>query len=578
MIELTGGEALWRSLAPERVDLVFGVTGGKLSALMQAIAATPNVRYVGTRHEGAAALMAAGDAAATGRLSMVIGECGTGAVNLASGIAVANANSLPIIAVTSNNQHAVSYPARGMFASMDTESLFRPLTKWNAAVHDGRRIPELVRSAIREACTGRRGAVHLDVPQDLLRSRFFYDPGEFDRQSSDYRLVDGPAPTEAQCAAAARLIGSASKPLMIAGGGVAQSGAAEAFRALAARVGAATAATQSALGVVSSEDPRYAGHAAVISGPAFARACREADVVVAVGCRLSPWLWDEAGPKFGAQMKLIHISTDPAVLGAHWPAGVAIQADARLALAGILERVGAPTARAEVRGWTGSLLATREAHRAALRALAADSTEPMHPATLASEFASALPQDAIVVYDGGHTTFWTNDFTPCDAPRTRFNEAGMTQLGFGLPYALAMKLRRPAAPVFNVTGDGAFGFTVQELDTARRYGLPVVNIVHNNASWGVIKIAHQRGYGFTLGDDLEGTDYAAIARGFGCHGESVSTRAEVAPAIARALASGLPAVIDCRVRFEPHPGLPDFGRMGSYGMAPPPASPAPAAR
>ncbi len=142
----------------------------------------------------------------------------------------------------------------------------------------------------------------------------------------------------------------------------------------------------------------------------------------------------------------------------------------------------------------------------------------------------------------------------------------MTQLGFGLPFALAAKLGRPDAPVFNITGDGAIGFTIQELDTARRYGVPVVNIVHNNASWGVIKMAHQRGFGFTLGDDLEGTNYAAIARGFGCHGEVVTARTEVRGAIERALRSGLPAVLDCRVRFEAHPRLGNFGRMGS-GMS-----------
>src|SRR3974390_518026 len=139
MIELTGGEALLRALLPEDVDLVFGLTGGKLSPFMSAIAREPRLRYVGARHEGGASLMAAGWAAATGRLPTVIGECGSGAVTLVPGIAVANANSLPLMAVTSNNQHFVSYPNRGMFAEMDTESLLSPVTRWTAAVHDGPR-------------------------------------------------------------------------------------------------------------------------------------------------------------------------------------------------------------------------------------------------------------------------------------------------------------------------------------------------------------------------------------------------------------------------------------------------------
>jgi len=119
-------------------------------------------------------------------------------------------------------------------------------------------------------------------------------------------------------------------------------------------------------------------------------------------------------------------------------------------------------------------------------------------------------------------------------------------------------------PVFNLTGDGSFGFTLNELDTARRLGLPVVTVVHNNASWGVIALG-QRKAGFELGSSLAGTDYAAIARGFGCFGETVHRPQDVAPAIARALASGLPAVLDCITRFEPHPAMPAFGSMNRFG-------------
>ena len=174
--------------------------------------------------------------------------------------------------------------------------------------------------------------------------------------------------------------------------------------------------------------------------------------------------------------------------------------------------------------------------------------------------------DALAVYDGGHTTFWSNDLTPVHEARTRFHDPGMSQLGFGLPYALALQLLSPGKPVFNITGDGAFGFTLQELDTARRYKLPVINLIHNNAAWGIIRAGQKAQLDFELGTSLEDTDYAAIARGFGCHGETVTQPEEVAPAIARALDSGLPAVIDCRTRFVPHPCMPMFGSMNRYGF------------
>jgi acetolactate synthase-1/2/3 large subunit len=163
------------------------------------------------------------------------------------------------------------------------------------------------------------------------------------------------------------------------------------------------------------------------------------------------------------------------------------------------------------------------------------------------------------VYDGGHTSFWSNEFTPAAEPRTRFNDPGMAQLGFGTPYALALKFHYPDRPVFNITGDGAFGFTIQELDTARRYGLNTVNIIHNNAAWGIIQSGQQRN-GFELGARLEGTDYTAIARAFGCYGERVTRPEDIKPALERALESNLPAVLDVQVFFELHPSMEYFRR------------------
>ena len=186
----------------------------------------------------------------------------------------------------------------------------------------------------------------------------------------------------------------------------------------------------------------------------------------------------------------------------------------------------------------------------------------MHPAALAHALGRALPADALVTYDGGHTTFWSNDLTPALEPRTRFHEPGMGHLGFGLPAALALKARYPDRAVVNVTGDGAFGFTMPELDTARRHGLAAVNVIHNNESWGVIRMAQGRG-GFELGTALGATDYAAVAQALGCHGERIERAEEVAPALDRALASALPAVIDARVAFVPHPGMGRFAAAGN---------------
>jgi acyl-CoA reductase-like NAD-dependent aldehyde dehydrogenase len=167
----------------------------------------------------------------------------------------------------------------------------------------------------------------------------------------------------------------------------------------------------------------------------------------------------------------------------------------------------------------------------------------------------------------GHTTFWSNDFTPVHEVRTRFHEPGMSHLGFGLPYAMALQVAHPRRPVVQIAGDGSFGFTMNELDTARRYGLPVVTVIHNNAAWGIIRMGQKLGNDFEFGTALEGTDYAAIARGFGCHGETVTRAGDVAGALRRAFDAGLPAVLDCRTKFLPHPAVGAFASMNKYGFA-----------
>ena len=289
--------------------------------------------------------------------------------------------------------------------------------------------------------------------------------------------------------------------------------------------------------------------------------------MLSLGCRWSSWLWDRRGPLLRPGQPHVAVNTNASALGHPATHTVALWADARATLQDLLAALDdGTTAATTAPGWLAQARAPRLAHEARLAQLAADTTQPMHPAALAQAIAQALPANALAVFDGGHTSLWSNDFTPVHAPRTRFHKPGMCQLGFGLPQALALQLLHPGRPVSNLTGDGSFGFSLQELDTAHRLGLPVVSVVHNNAAWGIIRAGQRTLGGFELGTDVSGTDYAASARGFGCHGETVRTADGIAPAIQRALASGLPAVIDAHCHFEPHPCMPEFGRMNRFGF------------
>ncbi len=244
---------------------------------------------------------------------------------------------------------------------------------------------------------------------------------------------------------------------------------------------------------------------------------------------------------------------------------VGLAGDAQAVLEQLSHALGNGVPGEAALAWRARIRAERQAYRHAVLRDIGETGPGMHPGALARAIGEHLPPEAMVVYDGGHTSFWSNELTPTAEPATRFHDPGMAQLGFGLPYAVALKLLRPNAPVINITGDGAFGFTLAELDTARRCAAPVVTIIHNNAAWGVIRMSQEKA-GFALGADLDGTDYAQIARGFGCYGETVTELGAIGPAMARAFASELPAVLDCRVRFVPHPAMPAFASMGRYGL------------
>lgn len=561
-MRITGGHLLARLLTDAGIRDVYGVAGGAMGPFLKAVEQN-QLRYIGTRHEAAGALMATAVHQATGKLAVCLAEQGPGTHNLLAGLGPARANNLALLAVTISGSSADSAPDRGALMYLDAVAALRPLTKWSAAVRDLRRLPDLLHSALRQALTGRPGPVHLDIPRDVLAGTVDVDEADFIPARQSFLPVTASSADPVAVSEAARLLAAARRPLLIGGGGAA--GADVPFRRLVSLLGAAGTATQSGLGVISSDDRGFVGHGGVVGGPAVIRAMREADVVLAVGCRFSSWLWEAGAPVVRGEphQRLIHIDVEPTVIGQARPVSVGIAGDATAVLTQLAEATEGAVESGHGSGdsaraaWVRSLTEEHANHVAELDKLAADTAPVMHPAALAKALAELIPPDSLIVYDGGHTSFWSNSFTPALRSRTRFHEPGMAQLGFGIPYANALAALEPATTVVHITGDGSFGFTLPELDTARRYGLRAVHVVHNNEAWGVIQASQQRA-GFALGTELDGTDYAAVARGFGCHGERVENWADLAPAFARALDAPRPAVLDVRVRFERHPMFSAF--------------------
>jgi len=557
------GEALLEVLVAAGVREFFGVPGAGMTPLLGAVDAQPSVRYVGVRHEFAAATMAAAIYQSTGRVAVCLGEQGPGALNLISGLGVARNNNLAVVALTVSGPSASPYGS-GALMELDALLASRAVTKWQHAVRRPDDAVPALREALRQATSGRPGPVHLDIPREVLRGRILSAPGGTGSEPApEVAPID-----RAQLAGVVRLLLSAERPLVVAGGGAAHAHAEDVLRQIADHLGAVTTSTQLGIGVMPSDGPLFAGHGGVIAGPALIRAAREADVVLAVGCRFSSWWWQDAQPLV-RDATLVHVDTDPELVARSGAGGgYGLLGDARVVLEQVWEALRFQP-RQPPGAWAEQVRAEFVTHRARLDVLADDrpggdspsddTAMAAHPAALARQLGELIADDDLVVLDGGHTAFWSNDFTPAVQPRTVVHEPGMGHLGFAMPCANALALAHPHRRVLTITGDGAFGFSVAELDTARRLGLRTITVIHNNALWGIISVAQRRA-GFSMGTDLSGTDYAAVAAGFGCVGIRVENLDDLASAFGEARSSHLPVVLDVRVRFEPHPMLADFGR------------------
>ena len=558
MGELTGAEVLVKALKNEGVKHVFSISGHGLVALMEALRNENGIDFFSTRHEENAAHMADGWARATGGLGVCCSTIGSGAANLASGLYEAYADSSPVLALTANVQTFLSYPFIGALEDMDSLSHYKPITKWNAAVHQWSRIPELVQRAFREALTGRPGPVHLDIPLDLLVQK-----GEINDLPAPekYRSTGRSRGDQGLIEKAAQLLLDAERPLLVAGGGVIASEAWDEFQSLADLLGAAATTTPMGSGAVSANHLRFFGDGGWLGGNAVLQALQEADVILAVGCHFSSWLGLGKPPvmPYPSPQKIIQIDIDPSHLGKKVPLEIGINGDAKAVLTDLLLAVKEHGGKGKAdEQWVVGLVMTYQQYLAGLEPMLGSNEGPITMARLAKEVGDYLiDKDAMVTIDGGMVFHWGFTYLNALKPRRRFFFAGGGHLGCGQPFCNAFKVAYPDRPAVNFCGDGAFGLTLQELDTAARHQLPVVHVINNDGGWGMCKAGQLALYGPNslegIDQDFSSANYAEIAKGFGCHGELVESVGDIKPALDRAFQSGKPAVLDVKTQLVPHP-------------------------
>jgi acetolactate synthase I/II/III large subunit len=491
-----------------------------------------------THGEKAAAYMADGYA----RISRKVGVCGAqaiGSTNLAAGLRDAYMARAPIVALSGEPDAEISY--RNLYQDLDDHGAFEAVTKWNARVPGPSRFPDLLRQAFRSATSGVPRPVHLGVvgrtgnPGD--------SPAEgVTRAEPRYGTAPGDRPMAAEpsVAAAVELLAAARRPVILAGNGVARSGAARELVALAEQLRIPVVMTLNGLATMGFDHPLYGGVAGEY-GADFANAILlRADVLLVAGSSLGS-MTTRNWSLIPADARIIQVDIDGAEIGRNFECAVPMVGDVGAVIAQ-LTAAASGQAPAE---WAAEVADVRADWRAAVQESESSGAVPMRPERLFSMLCDEAAADAVMVGDTGHTAAWTARHIRLSGRQSIVRAAG--SLGWGLPASLGVKCACPDREVICVTGDAGFFYHVSELETARRYGLKVIVVVNNNTSmnqetffWDPDSADQRKNWQF------HDSDLAEIARGFGCHGARVDDPADFAAALDKARASGLPAVIDVR--------------------------------
>jgi acetolactate synthase-1/2/3 large subunit len=539
-----GAEALVRMLEAHGVSHIFGLCGDTTLPFYDALYRLDHgIEHILTRDERSAAYMADGYARVTKKVGVCEGPSGGGATYILPGLVEAGESSVPILAITSD----VSVGSRGHYplTELDQEGLMRPLTKWNAVIPRADMLPDMVRTAFRSMTTGRPGTAHLGLPIDVQR-----DPVDPDQIWADPRhqtypaYPSGPDPVEVEAALEAIL--SAKFPVIICGGGIVLAGGEAAFRSLVDSLDIAVATTVSGQGSLTETHPNCVG---VVGSNGGVDATRDlvlqADLVVFIGCRAGS-VTTERWQVPTKQTRIIHIDSDPQVISASYRTEVGVVSDACLALEAINRQLALRTDKPAGFGGAAAVATAKKTKWAAFQPLADSLERPIKPERTMAALRSVLDDDAIIVADPGTPCPYVSAFYEVRSTgRTLFSNRAHGALGYSLSAAIGAAIGRPDKKVVSLMGDGSFGFTCGELETAVRLNLPITFIVFSNAVFGWIKAGQRANFGeryFSV--DFNRSDHAAIASAFGVKSWKVEDPAQLTPILKKAVAHDGPTLVD----------------------------------
>jgi len=563
-VKITGARALVKSLEDEGVEILFGIPGGVMLPVFDALADS-KIRKVLTRHEQGAAHAADGYARVTGRVGVCMSTSGPGATNLVTGIANAYMDSVPMVAIT--GQVATNLIGTDAFQEADTTGITLPIAKHNYLIKDPADIPDVLQEAFYIARTGRPGPVVIDLPVDVSR-------GELDYRRREHPVLRGYKPTfkghKKQIKIAARAVLESRSPVIYVGGGAITAGATPELKKLATGnkifvthtlmgKGAFPESHRLSLGMLGMHGTRCANYAIC-----------ETDLIIAVGARFDDRITGKLS-EFAPKATVIHIDIDPAEISKNVRAHIPIVGDAKQILKELdaaISEMGTEVRSPDRREWNALVEGWKEKYP-----LTYDRDSGLKPQYVVEKICEVTGGDAIICTEVGQNQMWAAQYYRMEKPRRFITSGGLGTMGFGFPASIGAQLGRPKDIVFDIAGDGSFMMTMQEMATAVLEGTPVKVAILNNGYLGMVRqwqqLFYNRTYSCTcLEREKESPDFVALAEAFGAKGIRVTDPDLVESALVEAIESDCPVLMDFRVDPEENvypmvaPGAPLYDMIG----------------
>lgn len=549
--DISGAQVLARCLSSYGIKFIFTVTTPRLAPLITALESEPGVRVICAHNETAAALMAEGYIRRSRLQAAVLTDAFGRAISQVCGVTNAWTDKIPLVSLSlcaDDEPDGNKSVERWRF---DQRAVFQAVTRWNTRLTTPDKMPGQIMKALQESCHHRMGPVHIDIPFKFLTQTI---------AENSLVIPCMPVPLQplkpvrlrgedATVKRAVELIMSARKPLVFCGGGVKASDACAELLTFLETFQIPVATSMGGMGSVPISHFLCLGGPSYTAGETFHVAVQEADVVLALGVAFSGLDGFGLPPVWSAGIKFIHVDIDALQIGLNVQTAVAIQGDVQTVLGQLTDAMAEAyfQGSAAWSSWRKMLGHLKRDRVARLTKDAGTTGKLMHQGKFAEEVGKIVKKgDAVMIMDGGNTPLYLSMYAPDIGPRQIFFPFGMAALGVGVPYAIGCALAAPDTQVILATGDGSFLYNVQELETIRRLKLPIIIFINNDNAWNMIRSMQDSFFAQNfVGTDLEGVEYAPIARGLGLKAQRLTNACDILPAYEQARRDGLPAIIEC---------------------------------